>query len=153
MRDGVLHVHQPDHVQRLGQLDGAAADAVLVALRDDVRRDDRRGVAGVDPRLLDVLHHAGDDDVAAVADRVDVELDGVLEEAIDEDRMSGRGLHRQRHVLAQARLVVDDGHGAPAEDVRRPHHDREADLVRDRHRLVDAHGRTVIRQQDPVLEH
>ena len=48
-------------------------------------------VAGVHARLLDVLHDAADDHLAgAVADGVDVDLGGVLEEAVDQHRPLGR---------------------------------------------------------------
>ena len=41
--------------------------------------------------LLDVLHHAADQHLAGVvADGVDVDLDGVLEEAVDQHRPLGR---------------------------------------------------------------
>ena len=43
-------------------------------------------VAGVDAGLLDVLHDPADPDVLAVAQRVDVDLDRVLQEAVEEDR-------------------------------------------------------------------
>jgi hypothetical protein len=37
-----------------------------------------------------VLHDAADDDVAVLVDeRIDVELEGVLEEAVDQDRPLG----------------------------------------------------------------
>ena len=49
------------------------------------RRQHARRVARVDAGLLDVLHHRGDVRVRPVAQRVDVELDRVLEEAVDED--------------------------------------------------------------------
>ena len=39
----------------------------------------------MDPGLFDVLHHGADVGRAAVAERVDVELDRVLEEAVDEE--------------------------------------------------------------------
>ena len=38
----------------------------------------------MDARLLDVLHDGGDVGLLAVAERVDVDLDRVLEEAVDE---------------------------------------------------------------------
>ena len=34
-------------------------------------------------RLLDVLHHGADEDVRAIADGVDVDLDRTLEEPVD----------------------------------------------------------------------
>jgi hypothetical protein len=40
----------------------------------------------VDAGLLDVLHDAADVHVAAVADGVDVDLDGVVEEAVEQHR-------------------------------------------------------------------
>ena len=54
--------------------------------------------------LLDVLHHAADDDLAgAVAQRVDVDLDRVFEEAVDE-----RGPFRRQAALAsEAPAVVE----------------------------------------------
>ena len=40
----------------------------------------------MDPRLFDVLHDPGDEDVTGgVAHGVDVDLDGVFEEAVDQD--------------------------------------------------------------------
>jgi hypothetical protein len=41
----------------------------------------------VDAGFLDVLHHATDVELVAVVDGVDVDLDGVIEEAVDQQRM------------------------------------------------------------------
>ena len=43
----------------------------------------------MDAGLLDVLHDGADVDVLAVAERVDVDLDRVLEEAVDEHGVVG----------------------------------------------------------------
>ena len=56
------------------------------------RRQHAGGVAGVDAGLLDVLHDAGERAVAAVAERVDVDLDRVLEEAVEQQRVLAVGL-------------------------------------------------------------
>ena len=56
------------------------------------RWEHARGVAGVDARLLHVLHDGGDARVFAVAERVDVDLDRVLEEAVDEDAARSRAI-------------------------------------------------------------
>ncbi len=80
------------------------------------------------PGLLDVLHDAADDHGAGrVGDGVDVELERVLEELVDQDRVLRRGVDRLRHVAIERRHVVDDRHAAAAEHVRRAHDDREAD--------------------------
>ena len=100
----------------------------------------------MDAGLLDVLHDAADDDRAGrVGDAVDVELDGVLEELVDEDRPVGRRLHRRRHVAIERGHVVDDRHGAAAEHVRRTDDEREADLQRDVARLL-GRGRDAARR-------
>jgi hypothetical protein len=44
----------------------------------------------VDPRLLDVLHDGADVGVAPVAKRIDVDLDRVLEEAVDQQPPAAR---------------------------------------------------------------
>ena len=48
----------------------------------------------MDARLLDMLHHAGDDHVVAVAQRIHVHLDRVAQIAIDQHRRVARYLHR-----------------------------------------------------------
>ncbi len=40
----------------------------------------------MDAGLLDMLHDAGDDDGLAVGEHVDVDLDRILEVAVDQDR-------------------------------------------------------------------
>src|SRR5207248_286794 len=76
-------------------------------LRVLVNRQGRGGqhagrVAGVDPGLLDVLHHRADVGVLAVGDGVDVDLDCALEETVDQHRpvdlteVVGRVAHAHR---------------------------------------------------------
>ena len=103
-----------------------------VAAAQRHRRQRARRVAGVDAGLLDVLHDAADVDLGAVAQRVDVDLDGVLEEPVDEHRMLGREFGGAGDVAAQGLLVVDDLHAAPAQHVGRPHQHRVADVGGDR---------------------
>ena len=55
-----------------------------------VRRQHARRVARVNAGLLDVLHDAADDGLLAVAHAVDVDLDGVLQELVDEDASACR---------------------------------------------------------------
>ena len=53
-----------------------------VIVAEQVGREHARGITGVNPRFLDVLHDAADQYGLAVAYRVHVRLEGVLEEAI-----------------------------------------------------------------------
>jgi len=75
----------------------------------------------MDAGALDVLHDAADHDVAAVAHGVDVDLDGVLEEPVDEERPVGRRGERTADVALEVVRLVDDLHRAAAEDIKRTH--------------------------------
>ena len=88
---------------------------------DRERRDHAGRVAGVDAGLLDVLHDRADQHVVAVGDRVDVDLDRVLDERVDQRARGDRP--RAQHLL-----VVADAHRAATEHVARPHQHRIADL-------------------------
>ena len=97
------------------------------------RREHAGGVAGVHARLLDVLHDRGDVDLLAVAERVHVELDRVLDEAVEQDRSADGG-----HGRLELVVVVADAHRPAAEHVRGPDEHRVADLLGRRERLVRA---------------
>ena len=128
---GVLDVHEADDLQRARDAARVVANRRQMPLGDEIGRHDARAVAGVDARLLDVLHDAADDDRARfVRDRIHVELERVFDELVDQDRMLGRRVNRIRHVAIERAHVVHDGHPPPAEHVGRPHDDREPDLLR-----------------------
>ena len=82
--DRELHVHVPDDAEGTGQLARLAPHLRLDLVADREGRDHAGRVAGVDAGLLDVLHHRADQDVVAVGDRVDVDLDRVLDEGVDQ---------------------------------------------------------------------
>ena len=79
-----------------GQLARLLAQLVLHLARQAVRRQRAAGVARVHAGLLDVLHDAADQHVLAVAHRIDVDLDGDVEEAVEQHRAVVRDLHRVR---------------------------------------------------------
>ena len=88
-------------------------------------------VTGVDACLLDVLHDAAQVEIGAVIERVDVDLYCVIEEAVDQHRVSRRDLGGALNVGRQRRLVVDDLHATTAEHVGRAHEHGVADVVGD----------------------
>ena len=104
----------------------ARADLVEHLGAERVRRQHAGRVAGVDAGLLDVLHDPADPDVLAVADRVDVDLDRVLQEAVEEDlalraacaRSSRPASPRRRRAPSRARRARSSG--ARAAGSRRP---------------------------------
>ena len=87
--DGVLHVQQPDDPDRERDLARGLADLLEHLLAERVRRQHAGAVARVHAGLLDVLHDPADPHGLAVAERVDVDLDRVLEEVVEEDRPAG----------------------------------------------------------------
>jgi hypothetical protein len=84
----------------------------------------------VDAGLLDVLHDAAQVEVLAIEEGVHVDLDGVVQEPVDQHRVLGAGLGGPAHVGGQGVVVVDDLHAAAAEHVGRP----------DQHRVADGRG-------------
>ena len=128
---GELDVHQAADADALGELARRDADPLELAVAERRGRQRARAVAGVDAGLLDVLHDPAEVHVLAVEEGVDVDLDGVVEEAVDEDRVVGRGLGGLLDVGDERVVVVDDDHAAAAEDVGRAHEDRVADLAGD----------------------
>ncbi len=95
--DRELHVDEPLHPDALRDREGRGADAVDLGAPERDRRQRAARVARVDAGLLEVLHHAADVELVAVVERVDVEFDRVVEEAVDQ----------QRHPRADDRLVGD----------------------------------------------
>ncbi len=87
----VLHVHQAADLEGEGELGGLALE-----LGDDfgarrLRRQRAGAVARVDAGFLDVLHDAADEDVLAVAEAIDVDLDGAAQIAVEQQRVVARG--------------------------------------------------------------
>jgi hypothetical protein len=82
----VLDVDQAPDVEGLGDGPGVAFDHLDRRRRERRRRDHAGAVAGVDTRLLDVLHDRPDhDSPGGVSNGIDVDLDGIFEEAVDKD--------------------------------------------------------------------
>jgi hypothetical protein len=65
------------------------------------RREDAGTVAGMDARLFDMFHHAADEHIVAVADRIHIEFERIFQEAVDEDRFFRRDIHREFHVFLE----------------------------------------------------
>ena len=86
-----LDVHQADHAEPEGEPRGRVVH-LLEHLRPERHGRDHAGrVAGVHARLLDVLHDRTDLHVGAIAQRIHVDLDGVLQEAVEIDRRAVLG--------------------------------------------------------------
>ena len=83
---GALQVAEAAHVELQRKLPGDLADPVEHVRTQAECRQHHRGVAAVHAGLLDVLHDPAHDHVDPVTHRVHIHLEGVLQEAVDEDR-------------------------------------------------------------------
>ena len=81
---GELDVEQPLHAHAFGDRLGGASDASDLRVGQGHGWHDAGGVTGVDTGLLNVLHDAAEEQLAAVIKGVDIDLDGVVEETVDE---------------------------------------------------------------------
>ena len=79
-----LDVQQPDDAERRAEAADDAADVAVGLGVERGRGQHAGGVARVDARLLDVLHHGADVDRDPVAERVDVDLERAFEEPVDQ---------------------------------------------------------------------
>ena len=115
--------------------------------------------------LLDMLHDARDEDVLAIAQAVHVDLDGVRQIAVEEQRILAEhrvdlarlvvgvaGLHLGgdeagegvEQIVLQGALVADDGHGPAAQHIGGTHHQGQAQFSRDDAGLLDRIGDAVL---------
>ena len=138
--DGVLRVHQAADLERQRQRTGLPVEFGDRLGREIVRRQRAGAIAGMDAGFLDVLHDAGDVGVLAVGQAVDVDLYRVGEIAVDQERpfFRDREFRRPVEIGGQSRdialelmRVVHDFHGAAAEHIGGPDHDRVADRFGD----------------------
>ena len=116
--------------------------------------------------FLDMLHDPDDEGVLAVAQAVDVDLGGVGQIAVEQQRvLTEHGVDLPGLVVGVARLDVgrhqlgqgaeqvivelgflaDDLHRAAAEHIGRAHHQRQAEIGRYQPRLLDRIGDAVLR--------
>src|SRR5208337_194081 len=84
---GELNVHEPDNLQRTGDVRGLPFQLLQRLRVERVRRKGARAVAGMNARLLDVLHDAGDKNVFPIRDRVNVDLGRVAHIGVEEKRV------------------------------------------------------------------
>ena len=104
--------------------------------------------------LLDLLHHAGDVDVGAVGDGVHVDLDGTIQELVDQHRIGSRDVRRLHHVAAQRVDILHELHRPSAKDIGGPQENGVADALGDGLGLLDRGRRSIGRllQAEPAQQ-
>ena len=134
--NGELQVDEADDFESQSQLARVSAERFKRRLGDVDSGQHAGGVAGVDAGLFNVLHDAGDEDIFRVAERVDVDLDGVLKEVIDQNRPLLRVFNRLAHVARDGVGVVGNDHGPSAEHVAGTNQNGIADSFANGQRLL-----------------
>ena len=106
-------------------------------------------------RFLDVFHDAADQDIAfGISDQIDIDLGGVIEEAIEQYRRFVGDLDRIAHVARKILVIMNDLHRASAEHIARTHNERIADFAGKRQGLFRiARGPIRRLHQTELLDH
>ena len=142
--DRILDVHQAHHVQFLCQ-----GPRVPFELFQNVRiqrngRQDTRTVTAVDPCLLNMFHDPSDDRIPAIRYGIHIDFNGMLQEPVDQYRLTWGDLDGALHVIFQIGLVIHDFHGTPTQDKRGPHHHGISDLLGHLYGLLFVGGNPVV---------
>ena len=112
-----MGVHQADDTEGAGKRFGLGFDAGADVRGEAVGGQGTGAIAGMHACFFDVFHQPTDNGGFAVADNVDIDFDGVIEEAVKEDGGIRRDVQRVFHVIGEIGVVVDDIHGAATQDV------------------------------------
>mmetsp|Transcript_39184 Transcript_39184/g.118391 ORF Transcript_39184/g.118391 Transcript_39184/m.118391 type:complete len:327 (-) Transcript_39184:3231-4211(-) len=129
------HVHHPPvglHAQALGG-------------------QEQGGVAAVGASILDVLGDRVVDQVPLVAHGVELDLPRPGDVLGNHNRVLLLDHRGGVQEALELRLVVDDTHGGPRQDVRGPHQDREAHRAREGERVLELHELAPFRLVDVQL--
>src|SRR5690606_16992745 len=132
----ILDVHETADAKSLAKCFGVLADLVQYGWRQGSGGNHAGAIATVDTGFFDVLHDTGDNAHAAgfltgigafrreIADGIDVNFNGAIQEFIDENRMLRRHVSSNLHEASDLVVVVDDLHGPATEDVAGANHNR-----------------------------
>jgi hypothetical protein len=108
----------------------------------------------VNAGFLDVFHDPADVQTGAVVQSIHVDLDGVFEEAVDEERSvwpDDRLVGDTNKVVANRSRVVDDFHPTTSEDIGRTNEDGVSNFFGDGDRRIDVCRGAVARSDQFVL--
>ena len=126
-------------------------DFILHGGGQGARRQGTGAVTGMDTGKLNMFHNAADHDLLTVAQRVHINLGGVVQEFIDQNRsLRGHG-HGLAHIASQARLVIHQFHGPAAQDIGGTDQHRIGDGLGNGHGFLNRPGRAVGRLPEAKL--
>ena len=100
--DRKLDVHQADNAQFLRHGLGGGGDLGNDGRGQGMGRQHAGRIAGMNARLLDMLHDAADHRHSAIADGIDIDLDRILEKLVKQHRMLAAAHAGDSHEAADA---------------------------------------------------
>jgi len=110
----VLHIHEAHHLQLPGDALGVLLDGLNVPLRYAHRGDDAGRIARMNAGQLDVLHHRRNKGLYPVGEGIGLHLQGIVQEAVDENGPLRGDVNRRQYIPLQHLLVEDDLHSPAA---------------------------------------
>ncbi len=125
-----LDVDHSENVKGIRELPGVGFNLLLDLCRKILCRIHRDTVSGVNACPLDMLHDARDQDILAVADRVDLDF-GSRQIFIDQNRMLLRIAVDNTDVLTDIIVADRNLHALSSQYIGRTHKNRIAELVGD----------------------
>ena len=94
----------------------------------------------MDPGILDVFHNPGNKGRFSVTNGVDIDLDGVVDKLVNENRVPLGNVLGLLDKFQQRFAVVNNLHGASAQHVRGAGQHRVPDAFGDLYRLLGGFG-------------
>ena len=134
-------------------LPGVLLDGTYIFFGNVYGRDDARGISGVHACKFDMFHDCRHKCMISVTNGVCFTFQGMIKEAVDEDRAVRRHSNGGFHIAGHAFGVIYDLHTASAKDIGRTDHHRIADLVCDRERFIYGCCHSGFRHRDLKLVH
>src|SRR5262245_11174851 len=100
---------------------------------------------------FDMLHDAADHHLFPIAQCVNIQFYGVVEEFVDQNRVLGRSRNSVSHVVLKGIAVVDDFHGSSAENIGWPNQDGITQALGDLESLFIGSGDAILGLLDTEL--
>ena len=138
-----LNIEQAHDADAQAQLLGILQDDAFDLIGDGEGGIDRDGVTGVDAGPLNQFHDAGDEDIPAVADRIDLHF-AALNVLVNQNRLVLIDGNGGLQVVTQLLFVGHDLHGPAAQNEAGAHQHRVADFRGGRNAVFDLGNRTAL---------
>ena len=138
--DEILNIDKPFRAERKREFARLLDNFLPEDIVEIPRRVHGDRIAGMNARAFDVLHDTRNQNVFAVADRIDFEF-GTAHVFVDEHRIFDALRKDDTHVFAHIGVSPRDDHILSAEHVRRPQQNRIADAPCGRDRFFRRQNR------------